>query len=1082
MKYKIGLDIGIGSVGWSVIKLDEETESPIKIEDLGVRKFDVAENPKNGESLAKTRRDARSIRRTLRRRRHRLTRIKNLLITAKLISNNDFHKLYSLDPWQLRAEALDRKLTNIELARIILHISKHRGFKSNRKAEIKDDNLGVTLKSINENNELMNIRNYRTIGEMFYKDERFANKKRNEPNNYSHTVSRLSLENELKTIFESQRNFKNHIITKELESKILGLFNSQRHYATEEQVLKMIGSCTFEKNEKRSPKSAYTYERFMLFNKINTIVIRENGKYRFLTQLERNQIDILAYSKEKISYSNIRKELKLNTDARFKGLVYGKKSVSVVEKKEYISLKFYHELKKALIENNIKIEELDIDTLDHIGYALTIYKEDTFIKRYLEDNNIVDEIINACLGMNFKNVGHLSLKAIKKILPYMEQGQSYTEAFMNAGYSNIINIEKQKLLPVRDAEGNDILQEINNPVVVRALSQTRKVINSIIRKYGSPISVHVELARDMSHTYKERKKIESEMDKNRLRNEAAVKSIKELQKLPHYTGMDIVKMKLWIEQNGICPYSITENNNYIDVSRLLEIGYIEVDHIIPYSKSFDDSYNNKVLVFTDKNQEKGNKTPYEFFGNNSGKWEAYERWVKNNVKSQTKISNLLKMHYTETDEREFKSRNLNDTRYISTYIKNYIEQYLLFAPSAKMKKRVYAVNGSITSFVRKRWGLTKEREINDRHHALDATVVALTSPGMIQKITAFIKFNEISRSNKMVYTEEFVDTYTGEIFSLNEFPESLNNKFPLPWVHFRNELLIRLNSDNPAKELKLRKFNTYKTKEDFENVKPLLVSRMPNAGVFGQAHKQTLKRLRTNDNSKHIAVEKVPLSEIELDEYKEWNMYDKESDVNTYNAVKERLLQYNNDSEKAFKEPLYKPKKDGTPGIIIKSVKVVKTCNTGVYFDDIKAVADNGGICRIDVFRKNGKYYIVPLYNSDIAKKGIPDLIIKAGCPNRLEWERVDDSYEFMFSLFKNDMVRIIKGNKEIWGYYKRCPGNVPSIYIDTHDNSGKNPTQYGITTLKSFEKYYVDVLGNKYLMNGEVRRDLEKFKNNKTI
>jgi CRISPR-associated endonuclease Csn1 len=1076
MKFTLGLDVGIGSVGWSIIKLDEITEIPIKIEDLGIRTFNVAEVPETGKSLALACRKYRGSRKTTRRRKHRLLRLKKLLKREGIIEQERLDKIKNLDVWQLRAEALERKLDKNELGKIILHITKHRGFKSNRKSEIKDKELGKVLKGVAENSNHMLANNYLTIGEMFYKDEKFKNKKRNEKDDYSYTVLKKDLENELKIIFHCQRKYGNNDISEELEDKIIDIFNSQRHYASGDQILKMIRYCTFEKEERRCPKSTYTFQRFMLLNKINTLVIREQGEDRFLNQEERDLIINLAYEQQEIKYKTLRLKLKLNSEARFKGLVYGKKDVKEVEKCNYIYLKDYHDLRKEFEKHNIDIKELDIDLLDHIGCALTIYKEDVFIKQYLSEHNVPLEVIGAALNVNFSKVGHLSLVSIKKILPYMEQGQSYYDACVSAGYANVVNANKQKLLPIKNEKDDFVFEDITNPVVLRAVTQTRKVVNNIIRQYGSPISVHVELSRDMNRTYKERKIISKNMDSNRLKNEAAIKSIKELQNLPYYTGLDIVKMKLWKDQQGICPYSIGEKNNYIDISRLLEPGYVQVDHIIPYSKSFNDSYDNKVLVFTHKNQEKGNKTPYEFFGNNTEKWQLYTEWVKKNIKSNFKVNNLLKKHYTNEDEKEFKSRNLNDTRYISRYVKNYIEQYLLFAPSEKMKRRVYTVNGSVTSYIRKRWGLEKNRNINDRHHALDATVVALVSPSMIQKVTAHVKFGELNYSKKMAKGEQIVDPFTGELFTLDEFSESLSKNFPLPWRHFREELLIRLNSEDPIKDLKQYKWQTYVTNDDFKNVKPLFVSRMPDYKVIGQGHEETLMRLR----NKTVAIKKVHMSKAKFDVNGDWNMYCKESDPYTYNAVKQRYLENKSDKDKAFIEPLYKSKKDGSQGNVIKTVKIEKPCNTGVYFDELKAVAANGGICRVDIFKKNNKYYMVALYNHEIVNKKISNLIIKAGEPDRSKWATVDDSYEFMFSLFKNDLVRIIKRGEEIWGYYRSACGDQPRINIDKHDiNISGMSKRHCITTLDLFEKYTIDVLGNKYLVKGEKRRGLEKSNNN---
>ena len=176
MDYRIGLDIGIASVGWAVLENGEDDE-PKRIVDLGVRIFDVAEIPKTGASLAQPRREARTTRRRLRRRRHRLERIRYLLEQQGIITEAELGVYYESGElpsvYQLRAEALERKLNKKELAQILIHIAKHRGFKSTRKAETKEKEGGEVLSAVKSNQMLMEEKGYRTVGEMIYRDPAF---------------------------------------------------------------------------------------------------------------------------------------------------------------------------------------------------------------------------------------------------------------------------------------------------------------------------------------------------------------------------------------------------------------------------------------------------------------------------------------------------------------------------------------------------------------------------------------------------------------------------------------------------------------------------------------------------------------------------------------------------------------------------------------------------------------------------------------------------------------------------------------------------------------------------------------------
>ena len=178
LNYRIGLDIGITSVGWAALENNSQDE-PVRIVDLGVRLFEAAETPK-GTSLAEPRREARTTRRRLRRRRHRLDRIKWLLQEHGIIQIGQFMERYHSaglpDVYQLRYEALGRKLKDEEFAQILVHIAKHRGFRSTRKAELKDKKdkeAGAILSATQDNKKIMEEHGYRTVGEMIYKDEKF---------------------------------------------------------------------------------------------------------------------------------------------------------------------------------------------------------------------------------------------------------------------------------------------------------------------------------------------------------------------------------------------------------------------------------------------------------------------------------------------------------------------------------------------------------------------------------------------------------------------------------------------------------------------------------------------------------------------------------------------------------------------------------------------------------------------------------------------------------------------------------------------------------------------------------------------
>lgn len=190
MNYDIGLRIGITSCGWSIINKDLE-----RIEDLGVRVFEKAENP-DGTASAAPRREARKARRKHRRKKHRIERIKRLIVQHDLLSKKELDSLYlspfNIDVWNLRVEALERKLDNREFARVLIHLVQRRGFQTIRKSvEIQEE--GKLLENVSENERIMKENGYKTVGEMFSKHEKFTHHKRNKDGSYTSVVTKSLL-------------------------------------------------------------------------------------------------------------------------------------------------------------------------------------------------------------------------------------------------------------------------------------------------------------------------------------------------------------------------------------------------------------------------------------------------------------------------------------------------------------------------------------------------------------------------------------------------------------------------------------------------------------------------------------------------------------------------------------------------------------------------------------------------------------------------------------------------------------------------------------------------------------------------
>ena len=1071
MKYSLGIDLGIASIGWAVYNLDNPN-----IIDYGVRLFDAAEHPKTKESLATPRRIARGMRRTIRRRSYRMNAIKQLIIRHHLITSEQINNLYSstqtknkhlYDTYYLRYNALTCLSSNEELSKILIHLSKHRGFKSNRKKDKSID--GKINNSLEENSQI--LQNHRTVGEMLHLDKKFTDKKRNGSGTYNVMIQRADITKEAILILETQRSLGNKLVTQEFIDKYLTILNWQKHFDWGGNIVEMVGSCQFEPNEKRAPKSCFTSEKFIALSKLNNIVYTTDTTENKLLPDEIQQIINLALTRStktfNITFATIRTILKLPNNAKFNYVRYkNNDEFAEIEKNTKIKeleFKGFHELRTAIESHINKITWSNIYNniilLDNIAYALTYNKTDDEICNALtnvfknkqhnfaqeETKNIIDAILNN--GITFDKNINLSLKVLYKIIPHLESGITYDKACLIAGYNHSQqNNDKHHKLPSIQSLGID--QELTNPVVIRAIGQTRKVINALIDKHGLPYQINIELARDIGKSAKQR----GEIDKiNKENNENNEKLYQEFTKLYSRTPAkdELLKFKLCKQQGWICIYSGIKIN---PAEILNGSNATQIDHIIPYSRCFDDSLSNKVLCLTGENQRKGNQTPFEYIGqsgHNPLAWHNFEEHCqsmnKNGYKNGFTYKKLELLLLKKFEQDKFIERNLNDTRYIAKFCMSYIKNHLKFSDDSN-KDPVKVITGQATAFIRNHWGLRKSREENDLHHAQDACVIAVTTTSMQQKITSFMRARDYGKNYDATYT----DPNTGEIF----------NHFPEPYKNFRNDIIDKISK--------------------------VFVSRMPKRSIGGAVHDDTIRSSKYYDdpqlqyaNGKKFSTVNKPLvtSEIKIEnnEIKKLCPTYKLNNPNIYNLLYSRLEQHGNDCKKAFAEPLYAPRKDGSPSdILIKTVKITQVQNSGVMINH--GVANSATIVRVDIFHKGDKNYIVPIYLADTIKKELPDRAITAG-KIEADWEVMDNTYQFMFSLYPNDFVNIISKKEEVSGYYIGVDRGTGMLSIKSH--CGSKTHRRGIKINTIIKKYNIDILGNKTNVEQETRQLFSAQKKN---
>jgi CRISPR-associated endonuclease Csn1 len=559
------------------------------------------------------------------------------------------------------------------------------------------------------------------------------------------------------------------------------------------------------------------------------------------------------------------------------------------------------------------------------------------------------------------------MKIINQIM--IDGYQRYDEAVRYALDNNLLPIvkkEKDIFLPPLKETDIDIL----NPTVIRAFAQFRKVANALVNKYGSFDKVHFELAREVNSKADIKGMMEGQRKNEKEREAAKVWITENFGPSVPLNRKNILKKRLYEQQDGRCVYT----GDVIHLERLFDEGYCEIDHILPRSRSADDSFANKVLVMSKANQDKTNRTPYEWFGDDESAWERYEARINSTTNRSKmgmgKINRLLKKNFDENSEKEFLSRNLNDTRYMAKSIKTYCENHWALAHEDD-KLRIQVRSGKLTSELRSRWieGYMKDRSIHT-HHALDAIVIAFATQSMVQKLSTYYGAKETRR--------------------VKEKPI-----FAPPMEHFREAV---------AKALSLERSETISAKDGREiTLNRLLISRPPRASVTGAAHKETIQ------------------------------------------------------SPSDYK-------------------------GRGVAVNNGKGMCDNGDMPRVDVFSKDGKYYLVPIYVADFAKEELPNRIV-----SQSEKEiTVDATYVFMFSLHKEDVIEVktpktkSKESKIAKGFFVGIHSGNGKITLSSIDNSenelfendktGKAIFQTGSMTLEYITKYTIDPLGYYYEVKGEKR------------
>jgi len=743
MEYRLGLDLGTNSLGWWLYEIDGD-KRPVRSLGGGVRIFSDGRNPKDKESLAVARRLGRGQRRRRDRYLRRRAKLLRALIEFGLLPREDATRraLVVHDPYRLRARALDAALTPYEIGRAIFHLNQRRGFQSNRKTNSKDKEGGVVKEGVKRLKALMEETKARTLGEFLWQRQDkgdwvrarkrpFTNDKGKEVERYDIYPERAMVREEFNAIWAAQAPHHPALMTDAAKEKIADIIFFQRNLKPVE-----VGNCTFNPEEKRLPWADPLSQRRRIFETANQLrIVTPGADTRELTRAERDAVANALLSNGKRTFVQLRKLLKLAPDQVFnlesekRTELKGDETAARLSKDEYFD--------KAW-------REFPLERQREIVSQLLEEEDERKLVPWLMENCGIDQkraenIADAGLPEGYGSLGET---ATKKILAELERDVVvYSEAANRAGYhhSDFRDGEIHDALPyygekvpgsVMGATGDPKDDEakrhgrVANPTVHIGLGQVRRVVNAIIERHGHPAQIVIELARELKANKEQRDRTERNHTASKKQADIHRQILADLGQPD--TGENRLRLRLYDELKPLehcCPYSGAPIS-----LRALFSSEVEIDHILPFSLTLDNSVNNRLLVSRDSNRGKGQQTPHQAFGHLPTWPDIVARAAKLPSEKTWRFQPDAMAQYLRKHA-DFLDRHLTDTQHLSRMAREYLTA--ICDPN-----QVYAVPGGLTALLRGRWFRDKNvKDRNDhRHHARDAAVIGLIDRWLLQKI------------------------------------------------------------------------------------------------------------------------------------------------------------------------------------------------------------------------------------------------------------------------------------------------------------------------------------------------------------
>jgi CRISPR-associated endonuclease Csn1 len=756
MKYRLALDMGSTSLGWCLLALDQNNV-PSSLINMGIRIFSDGRDDKSKEPLAVARRGARSLRRNYDRRDRRQRRLLSCLIQYGLMPQNESKRkeLEALDPYEIRAKALDEEVPLHELGRVIFHINQRRGFKSNRKADKRENDSSSNMKNaIKDLDGKLLLTNSRTLGEYLWKQHleslpvRVRSRMVKDKAEYNFYPSREMYAKELDKIFAHQKKY-HPKLTDEVCEEIKDILFYQRPLKPV-----TVGNCRFESGEKRARLAYPLVQKYRILQEVNNLQLERLAEGDpEITPEDREKIaHALLHAKWKkakkslMTFGQISKVIALGSGYKYNLESDRREGLQGDDTSAFLSQEacFGSRWEEFTSEQQEKLVDLLFETQDPEELV------EILITNWDVTPEQAEEIANAPLAEGY---GALSKKAIEKMMPFLEQGQIYSTAAKSAGYhhSDFRTGEVFERLPYYGeilpnnviggsyAPEDENLPEkyfgkINNPSVHIALNQVRKLVNALIDIYGPPEEVVIELARNLKEPPDD---ISKEQSKNQKENKRINEELAKLGQKQNYRNRMLYK--LWEDlaedpTKRCCPFSGVQISQTDIFS-----GQFEEEHLLPFSRSYNDGRANKVLSSREWNRRKGNRSPFDAFAH-TPEWPQMLARVQNLPKNKRWRFQEDAWEIAKGEGEDVIARMLNDTRYMSKITKAYLSAVF---DNEKGKSKIWAIPGQMTALLRDKWGLNdllgeedgQKDRTDHRHHAIDAFVIGCSDRGMFKRLS-----------------------------------------------------------------------------------------------------------------------------------------------------------------------------------------------------------------------------------------------------------------------------------------------------------------------------------------------------------